>query len=243
MKQYFAYGEQVPGYDIRVLNEREARAAAGILFALGLISLFNSLMLGATFLSKSFVAFFTLDFIIRIINPRYAPSLLLGRFFVQNQTPEYVGAPQKRFAWIIGLLLALPMFYYVTVHFTPGIDKVIICVFCLVLLLLESAFSICVGCKLYALLLRKQAQHCPGGACEVRYKDPVQKFTLGQAAIAAVSAGAIVFSLYYYVTQYKDRSVFMPHFREALMSAEQLKAKEEAEYQKELAAFEAEDDF
>jgi len=243
MKQFFAYGEEVPGYDVRVLNEREARAAAGILFALGLISLLNSLMLGATFMAKSFVAFFTLDFIIRVLKPEYAPSLLLGRFFVRNQTPEYVGAPQKRFAWLLGLLLALPMFYYVTVHFTPGLDKVIICITCLFLLLFESAFSICFGCMLYGVLTKKKAQHCPGGVCEIRRKDPIQKFTPVQAIIAAAAAGAIVFSVSYYVTQYKDRSVFMPHLRDALMTDAQRQAKEEAEYQKELDAFEADDDF
>lgn len=237
----FAYGERVPGYDVRVLNEREARAAAGILFALGLLSLLNSLMLGVTFMAKSFVAFFTLDFIIRVINPRYAPSLLMGRFFVRNQVPEYVGATQKRFAWLIGLALALPMFYFVTLHFTPGIDKVIICIACLVLLFFESAFSICVGCKLYGLLMQRKAQHCPGGVCEIRIKEPVQKFTVAQGVIAAASAIAITYALYYYMTAYKDRSVFMPHFREMLMSEEQLKAKEELEYQKELEAFEAED--
>jgi len=241
LKQYFAYGAQVPGYDIRVLNEREARAAAGILFALGLISLLNSLMMGATFMSKVFVAFFTLDFVIRVIKPEYAPSLMLGRFFVRNQTPEYVGAPQKRFAWAIGLLLALPMFYYVTVHFTPGIDKVIICMVCLLLLFFEAAFSICVGCMLYGVLTRKQAQHCPGGACEIRRKDPIQKFSPLQAAIAALSAVAILFSVYYYMTAYKDRSVFMPHLKEVLMTDAQLKAKEEAEYQKELEAFDSDD--
>ena len=241
MKQFFAYGEKVPGYDIRVLNEREARAAAGILFALGLISLLNSLMLGATFMAKSFVAFFTLDFIIRVLKPAYAPSLLLGRFFVRNQTPEYVGAPQKRFAWILGLMLALPMFYYVTIHFTPGLDKVIICITCLFLLLFESAFSICVGCMLYGVLTKQKAQHCPGGACEIRRKDPIQKFTPAQAVIAAVSAGAIVFSVSYYVTRYKDRSVFMPHLKEALMTDAQRLAKEEAEYRKELEAFEKDD--
>jgi len=243
LKEFFAYGMNVPGYDIRVLNEREARAAAGILFALGLISLLNSLMFGVTFLSKSFVGFFTIDFVIRVVKPEYAPSLLLGRFFVQTQTPEYVGAPQKRFAWAIGLILALPMFYFVTIHFTPGIDKVIICILCLILLFFEAAFSICVGCKLYALLTRKKAQHCPGGVCEIRRKDPVQKFTPAQAFIAAVAALLIVYAVYYYMVQYKDHSVFMPHLKEVMMSAEQLKAKEEAEYRKELQAFEADDDF
>ena len=39
MSSFFQYGEQVEGYDVFVLNEREARAAAGILFLIGLLSL------------------------------------------------------------------------------------------------------------------------------------------------------------------------------------------------------------
>ena len=39
MSSFFQYGEQVEGYDVFVLNKREARAAAGILFLIGLLSL------------------------------------------------------------------------------------------------------------------------------------------------------------------------------------------------------------
>lgn len=240
MKFLPQYGETVSGYDIPVLNEREARAAAGILFALGLLSLQNSLMLGMAFMSKLFVGFFTVDFLIRVVNPRYAPSLLMGRFFVRHQTPEYVGAAQKRFAWLIGLALALPMFYFVTLHFTPGIWKVFICMLCLVLLLLESAFSICVGCWLYGRITGKPTQHCPGGACELRVKDPIQQYTPMQALIALVSAAAIVYGIYYYATEYENRSPFAKHLKKAMMSEEEI---EQMEYQKELEEFENDDDF
>jgi len=96
LKEFFTYGEKVDGYDVRVINEREARAAAGILFAFGLLSLTNAVMLSHGIVTRYFIAFFTLDFLIRVINPSYSPSMLLGRFFVQNQTPEYVGAAQKK---------------------------------------------------------------------------------------------------------------------------------------------------
>jgi hypothetical protein len=39
------------------------------------------------------VSVFLLDFFIRLfINPKYAPSMVVGRWIVNNQTPEYVGA-------------------------------------------------------------------------------------------------------------------------------------------------------
>ncbi len=41
-----------------------------------------------------------------------APTLIIGRLIVGRQTPEYVGARQKRFAWIIGLTLSATMFVF-----------------------------------------------------------------------------------------------------------------------------------
>ena len=143
IKEFFTYGENVDGFSIRVLNEREARAAAGILFTIGLLSLTNAAMLGHGVVTRYFISFFTFDFFMRVLQPRYSPSLLLGRFFVQNQTPEYVGATQKRFAWSLGLLLALPMFYLLVINWQPTPIKVFVCILCLLLLVFESAFSIC----------------------------------------------------------------------------------------------------
>ena len=88
MLEFFKYGEKVEGYDVRVINEREARAAAGILFAFGLLSLTNAVMLQHGVVTRFFIGFFTFDFLMRVINPSYSPSMMLGRFFVQNQTPE-----------------------------------------------------------------------------------------------------------------------------------------------------------
>jgi len=44
MKKVIQFGEDVPGYDIPVLNEREIRAAAGILF----LVIYTALMLGVS---------------------------------------------------------------------------------------------------------------------------------------------------------------------------------------------------
>jgi len=138
---FFQYGEKVEGYDVLVLNEREARAGAGILFLIGMLSLVNAVALGHIIVTKVFISFFTLDFLMRVIQPRYAPSLLLGRFFVQNQRPEYVGATQKRFAWGIGLMLAIPMFYLLVIDFQPNPIKVLVCVICLAFLSSSSVFN------------------------------------------------------------------------------------------------------
>ena len=62
-KDFFKYGEKVDGYDVRVINEREARAAAGILFVFGILSLTNAVMLYHIVVTRFFISFFTLDFL------------------------------------------------------------------------------------------------------------------------------------------------------------------------------------
>ena len=242
MKKLFEYGEKVDGYDVRVINEREARAAAGILFAFGLLSLSNAVMLHHGVVTRYFISFFTLDFIIRVINPSYSPSLLLGRFFVQNQTPEYVGAAQKRFAWGLGLLLALPMFYYLVINWQPNPIKVLICVICLLLLIFESAFSICLGCKIYNLVMPQKASHCPGGVCEIKRKEKIQTFNKAQKAIAILTFLTILTGTGAYLYKLENKTHLGEMVGLMMMSDAELKALEEAAYQKELEDFENDDD-
>ena len=237
MSNFFQYGEKVDGYDVLVLNEREARAGAGILFALGILSLMNAVALGHIIVTKTFISFFTLDFLIRVVQPRYSPSLLLGRIFVQNQRPEYVGATQKRFAWGIGVLLAMPMFYLLVIDFQPNPIKVLVCILCLILLFLESAFSICLGCKLFELFKKDPVTHCPGGVCEIREKEPVQTFNMAQKIIALVTIFAFSFGLYSYFTKVESKTFLAKKVKQMMMSQAEIEAQEEAELQREFDDF------
>jgi len=242
LKEFFSYGEKVPGYDVRVVNEREARAGAGILFAIGMISLMNAVMLGNGIVTRFFISFFTLDFLIRVINPSYSPSLLLGRFFVQNQKPEYVGAAQKRFAWGLGLLLAIPMFYLLVIHWQPNPIKVLICVICLTLLFLESAFSICLGCKIYGWVMSKKATHCPGGICEMRIKEPIQRFNPVQATIVGLTFIALITGIWQYSYKLDNKTHIGQVVSELMMSEAAKKARDEAAWAKEAAEFDEDDE-
>lgn len=231
------YGEKVEGYEVRVLNEREARAAAAILFVGAFIGLTNGVMLQTAVFSKYFITFFTLDFFIRVINPRYSPSLMLGRFFVQNQIPEYVGATQKRFAWGLGFIIAVPMFYYLVIAFEPNPIKVLVCLICMFLLFFEAAFSICLGCKIFNLVMKEKATHCPGGVCETRFKEDVQKFNPLQRIILIVTVSAALYGTYAYFTELKDRTIFVKKMKELFMSDEAL---EQMQYEQDLKEFEEE---
>lgn len=168
MRSIFEFGEQINGYEVRVLNERAVRASAGILFFLAIIAFMNAFLMGNFQPTRVFVVAFLIDFTIRIfINPRYAPSLIAGQWVVRKQQPEYVGAPQKRFAWATGFVLALAMLYLMVINNVIGPINLIVCSACLTLMFFESAFGICLGCKFYNFFNQDKAQLCPGGVCEV----------------------------------------------------------------------------
>jgi len=237
IKEFFAYGENVPGYEIRMLNEREARAAASILFVGAFLGLVNGIMLHTAVFSKYFVTFFAIDFTMRIIQPRYAPSLMLGRFFVQNQRPEYVGAVQKRFAWVLGFILAWPMFYYLVIDFQPNPLKVLVCLICMALLFFEAAFSICMGCKIFEWIKKKDPKYCPGGVCEMKIKEPIQTFSTAQKIILISTVLVMGYGIYAYFTKLPDKTVFVQKMKIMMMSQAELDAIQEAKEKAEEDAF------
>lgn len=162
------FGEIRPEYQIPVLNERAVRAAAGILFFLALISFMNAWLTGNFQPTRVFVVSFLIEFTIRIfVNPRFAPIMILGQWMVRKQQPEWSGAPQKRFAWGIGFVLAATMLYLVVLNNVIGPINLIVCSMCLTLLFFETAFGICIGCKIYNVFNKEKAQLCPGGVCEM----------------------------------------------------------------------------
>lgn len=192
MKKLIKFGEDVEGYNIPVLNEREIRAAAGILFLATFISLMFILFRGNFVPIKYVITLFFLDFSIRVfINPKFSPTLILARFIVQNQTPEYVGAPQKKFAWIIGVVLSAIMFYYFIIVNAYSPITGIICLICLIFLFFESAFGICLGCLFYPLFFKQKVQLCPGDVCEVKEKHEIQKISIWQIVVLLLFVGFI----------------------------------------------------
>lgn len=184
MKNIIQFGEKVPGYDIPVLNEREIRAAAGIWFLIIYTSLMLIIFNNDFRLVKYAIAVFLMDFIIRVfINPKFSPSLIMGRLIVRGQVPEYVGAKQKKFAWIIGVLLSASMFTLLIVINAYGPITGIVCLLCLIFLFFEAAFGICLACKVYRVMYGEKAQYCPGEVCDKKSRQPIQHTSPAQFAI------------------------------------------------------------
>ena len=170
------FGENVEGYSIPVLNEREIRASAGILFLFLFISLMQIIFKQNFIMIKFSIISFLIDFAIRVfITPKYSPLLIIGRLIVSKQTPEYVGSPQKKFAWKIGLILASIMFFLMVILNSYSIITGLICLICLIFLFFESSFGICLGCLFYPLFYKEKVQLCPGDVCEIKPKQEIQK--------------------------------------------------------------------
>lgn len=184
MAKLIGFGEEVAGYKILVLNEREIRAAAGIMFLATFLSLMFIVFEGNFVPIKYVISIFLVDFSIRVfVNPKFSPVLILGRFFVSNQNPEYVGAIQKKYAWVIGLILSATMFVLMVLMNTYSIITGIVCLICLILMFFETAFGICLGCKLYKIFKKEEAQYCPGEICDLKQKQQIQKISLIQLLV------------------------------------------------------------
>jgi hypothetical protein len=179
---FFQYGRVIPGLMIHgkpapypVLNERAIRAGAGLMFLGGMFAFFQAFYLAEFLYLQIFVSLFFFDFLMKVvIGTRFSPISQVANLIVRKQTPEYVGAIQKRFAWAIGLVLAGTMLVLLFMFEVRGPINLAICSLCLTFMFMETAFGICVGCKIYQWLLNQgiipTPEHrpaCAGNVCAI----------------------------------------------------------------------------
>lgn len=189
-----SFGEVVKGYDYKVINERDARASAGIMLVFGMISLFILFLTQNLFWAEVFTITFIIEFTIRVfINPKYAPYMVLGSLLVINQTPDWVDAKPKKFAWIIGFIIGVIMSYFIIFNILSPI-RLLTCLLCLILFFSESALGICWGCLIYKRF-NKPLNDCPGGICEVKPKNPEKKTKLLLILVFAMVFGLVHYGL------------------------------------------------
>jgi Domain of unknown function (DUF4395) len=206
MTRLLKFGENVEGYNIPVLNEREIRASAGILFLATFFSLMLIIFKNNFLPIKYVITLFLTDFIIRVfISPKFSPTLILGRLIVRNQVPEYVGAQQKKFAWIIGVVLSATMFIFLVLVNAYSPITGIICLICLIFLFFESAFGICLGCKFYSIFYKEKASYCPGEICDAKSKQDIQKTSIAQLLIVFGFIGFIFLTAFLFHDQFSKK--------------------------------------
>ena len=200
------FGENVEGYTIPVLNEREIRAAAGMMFLATFISLMLILFKGNFVPIKYVLIIFLTDFSIRLfVNPKFAPILIIGRLIVSNQNPEYVGAAQKKFAWYIGLILSATMFVLMVIINSFSYITGIVCLICLILMFFETAFGICLGCKIYKIFNKEKVQYCPGEVCDLKAKQDIQKTSKIQLAVVLILISFILLIAIRFNEKFKEK--------------------------------------
>jgi hypothetical protein len=182
----FAFGQRISGLTVdgkelhaAVFNESQVRAAAGLTLVIGAVA-FSYAYFDHQYVPLQAVAtFFFIEFLIRVtIGIRYSPTGVIAHWMTLRRPPEWVSAKPKRFAWTIGLALALSM----TIITNSGIRGTLprtICLVCLTMMWLESALGLCLGCEIHGLLVRRgwatkdpAYEVCAGGACELPVRAP-----------------------------------------------------------------------
>jgi hypothetical protein len=156
------------------MNERAVRAAAGLML-IAAAAAFCMAFFRREFLPIQIITVvLTYDFAARLLTglTPFSPTGVLGTLLVRNQRPEWSGAIQKRFAWSLGLIMAASMSIITNLEIRGGLPMTI-CVICMVLMWMEAALGICVGCKMYNGLVQlgifkapEYAPACAGDACD-----------------------------------------------------------------------------
>lgn len=177
----FRCGQVIPGLEIHgqpapypVVNERAVRATAGLMLVAATFAFSQAFFLHNFLPLKIITPLFFLDFTLRVFTglTPFSPFGLLGTLLVRNQRPEWAAATQKRFAWSIGIGVALLMTVITNMNIT-GAVPLTFCVMCMALMWMEAALGLCVGCAIYKWLVRRGWLHAPeyapacgGGVCD-----------------------------------------------------------------------------
>ena len=177
----FRFGKIIPGLMINgrpapypVMNERAVRATAGLMLITATAAFAQAFFLKNFLPLKIVTPIFFIDFTLRVLTglTPLSPFGLLGSYLVRHQKPEWAGATQKRFAWSIGIGVALLMTLITNMNIT-GVVPLTFCLMCMTLMWLETALGVCVGCHIYQWLVRRQVLKatefppvCAGGVCD-----------------------------------------------------------------------------
>jgi hypothetical protein len=162
-----------------VFNEVQVRAAAGITMALGAYAFIYANWAKYFLPIKLVTTFFFIDFLLRItVGLNRSPVGVVAGWITSRRPPEWVSAKPKRFAWSLGLVLSLGMTVITNVNIHGMLPRTV-CLTCLALMWMESVLGLCLGCEIYAFLVRRgwraedaAYEICAGGVCEVPASRP-----------------------------------------------------------------------
>jgi Domain of unknown function (DUF4395) len=166
----------VDGTEVRaaLVNEHQARAAAGSTMALGAVAFVYANFDKLFWPIRTVSAFFAVDFLVRVTaGLERSPSGLVAGWMARRQTPQWVSAKPKRFAWTLGLAMALAMAIITNSGIHGALPRTI-CLLCLTLMWMEAVLGLCLGCEIYGVMVRRAwrapdeaFEICANGACKI----------------------------------------------------------------------------
>jgi Domain of unknown function (DUF4395) len=175
-------GERVPGLTVAgtelrapVVDEREVRAAAGITMVVGAVAFSCAYFAREYRPLQAAATLFFVEFAVRVtLGIHVSPVGRVARAMTRGQPHEWVSAKPKRFAWTLGLVMAGAMAIITNLGIRGYLPRTI-CLVCLALMWMESALGLCLGCRIYALLVARgwigadpDIEVCADGACRRR---------------------------------------------------------------------------
>ena len=157
------------------MTARSSRVAAGITMALGATAFVYANFDKVFWPIRTVSAFFFVDFLIRVtVSLERSPTGLVAGWLTRRQAPQWVSAKPKRFAWALGLTMALAMAVITNSGIHGPLPRTI-CLICLTLMWMEAVLGLCLGCELYGLMVRRgwrkpddAVEICLNGACDLR---------------------------------------------------------------------------
>jgi hypothetical protein len=145
------------------VNEKAARTVAGGVLLLSCLTLALSVTVGDVWLWLTVPI--SLGFIARVLTgPRLSPLGQLATKVVAPHlgTPKLVPGPPKRFAQAIGMVVTTAAVAALAVGY-PGATQILLGLI-IVAAALESIFALCIGCRIFAGLMRLGV--IPAETCE-----------------------------------------------------------------------------
>lgn len=157
-----------------VFDEHQVRAAAGLTLVAGAVAFVYAYFAKEYVPIQLVTVLFFVEFLLRVaVGLKYSPFGQLARLLTRGQSPHWVSAKPKRFAWSLGLVMSLAMAVITNGH-VRGTLPLTICLICMTLMWLEAVLGLCLGCEIYGAIVRRgwvakdeAYEICTSGACAV----------------------------------------------------------------------------
>lgn len=184
----------VNGRELRaaVVNENAVRAAAGLTLVIGAVAFSMALFDGNFIPLQVASCVFFIEFLVRTTaGLRYSPVGIVAVWMTRRRPPDWVSLKPKLFAWRLGLTLSCSM-VIITNSGIRGLLPRTICIICMLLMWMETSLGLCLGCEIYARLVRRgwiakdpEVERCANGVCELPHRPAAVTQNLGATPQAA----------------------------------------------------------